>query len=139
MQAEEDVSWRTCSELKVALGEDVFNWKSSLCKPATVSLRPLTRFSTSVSFSLQLFDANNKPLAHLDPHPHGLRPICRALSVEPGCLKLDATVLADRDMRDGVVASFVTMHACRDARMVCTPWWREEEAEFEGIRVKPLI
>lgn len=60
----------------------------------------------------------------------------RALSVQIGQLHVSADAASDAYLRDYAVASFFAYRACRYLMVLFTPWWREEEADFTGIRVQ---
>lgn len=85
---------------------------------------------------MQLFDSQNRSVARCTPHPSGLRPLGHVLSVQPACLHLEQDLVEDAYARDTAVASYFVYRACRDLHILLTPWWREEQADFTGMKVK---
>ncbi|KAL5524759.1 hypothetical protein ACEPAF_9905 [Sanghuangporus sanghuang] len=102
----------------LVIGENRFTWRSAVFRPP------------------QLYDSQNRSVAHYIRPVRGLRPVSRAVSVEPGCLHLEPDIAIDTYVRDYVVASFFVYRACRDLRIICTPWWHQEQADFSGIRLR---
>ena len=63
----------------------------------------------------------------------------RALSIQVGQLHLSTEAASDAYVRDMAVASFFAYRACRYLPVLFTPWWREEEGDFNGVRVKTNV
>ena len=85
---------------------------------------------------MQLFDSQNRSVAQFTPHPKGMKPLGRVLTVQPACLHLKGSLFDDGYSRDFAVVSFFVHRACRDLHILLTPWWKEEQADFSGMKVK---